>query len=182
MLALLYGAMTDDHPLPANVEYHMPFRTVALSVTFFVSVAAAFVYFAVAGHGPFVGAAALGAVLFGYLAVRNIIRAVLRQPVAVFSGDGLTLISGGGVSWDEVASVAIFPGTSAVAWKGFIAIELHDPDAYIARIGFNQRRVAQAGVARGLGPIRLPAEAFPVPVEEVVATMRRFHPDLIVHA
>ena len=181
-LALLYGAVTDDLSVPADVEYRVPFRTAALSMAFFAVMAAVFAYMAVAGHGPFVGVAALCAVYMGYAVVRNIIRVVLRQPYAVFRKDGLTLTAGRAVSWDEIASVAVFTGTSAVGWKGSIAIALHDPDAYIARIGVFQRRTARAGVARGLGPIRMPAEAFPVPVEDVIATMRRFHPGLVVNA
>lgn len=139
-------------------------------------------FFAVAGHGPGVVLAALAAVLVAYLAARNIVRALLRRPSVVITDDGMKFSGRGPVSWDEVASVAVFPGTSAYSWKGFIGIELHDPEAYLARIGYNQRRVARMAIARGLGPIRLPAEAFPVSLEEVVTAMSRFHPGLVVNA
>jgi hypothetical protein len=171
-----------DHRTTGVVEYQIPLRTVALSAAFFAVMTALFAYFAIAGHGPAIAAAAVGAVLFGRLFVRIIVRAALRRPAVVLSDEGMRFQSGSHVSWDEVASVAVFPGTSGVAWKGFIGVELRDPEAYLGRISYNHRRHARAGIARGFGPIRMQAEAFPVPMDEVVATMSRFHPGLVVHA
>jgi hypothetical protein len=69
---------------------------------------------------------------------------------------------------------------SRAAWKGSISVELHDPDAYLDRITWAQRRNARIGMRKGYGPIQLPGEAFSVPLEDVVATMRQFNPDLTV--
>jgi ADP-ribose pyrophosphatase YjhB (NUDIX family) len=180
-LALLCAAVPAEQSSTGVVEYHTPLRTVALSTGFFGLITTAMTYFAVAGHGPGVVVAALTAALFAFLVARSIVRAALRRPFAVITDEGMRFNARGHVSWDEIVSVAVFLGTSGYSWKGFIGIELHDPEAYLARIGYNQRRVARIGIARGLGPIRLPGEGFPVSMEEVVAAMSRFHPGLVVN-
>jgi hypothetical protein len=148
----------------------------------YLLITAAMAYFAIAGHGPAVVVSALAAVFMASFVALSIVRVVvLRRPFAVITDEGLRFSTRGDVSWDEIASVGVSFGTSGYAWKGFIGIALHDPEAYLARVGYNQRRVARIAIARGLAPIRLPGEAFPVSMEEVVAAMSRFRPGLVVN-
>lgn len=180
-VTLLFAAVTTEQSSTGVVEYRIPLRTVALSTGITVLFAAAMVYFAVAGHGPGIVVAALAAAFSVFLGARNIVRVVLRRPFVVITHEGLKLDARVDVSWDEIVSVAVSRGTLGYSWKGFIGIELHDPDAYLARIGYNKRRVARIAIRRGLAPIRLPSEGFPVPLEEVVAAMRRLRPGLVVN-
>jgi hypothetical protein len=165
-----------------DVEFQLPSKTAALTLGFCVVASAALTYETFAGHGPFVAATAAMALFFAYGAIRTSLRLIAGKPWTVLMGDGMTFAFSRTVTWDEVKSVTIVRGLSGAAWKGFISVELHDPEAFLERLTWQQRRNARISMSKGHGPIRLPGDAFPVPLEDVVATMRQFHPDLDVRA
>lgn len=162
------------------VEFDLPVKTAATSLAVSVLATGFFTYVTFAGHGPFVVLAAAAGVFFAYGTVRSALRLIAGRPWAVVMPDGLTFAFSRTVTWDEVKSVGIVSGLSGAAWKGFIDIELHDPDAYLERAAWRQRRNAVIAMRNGHGPIRLPAEAFPVGMADVIATMLQFNPDLEV--
>jgi hypothetical protein len=163
-----------------EVGFPLPPKSAALSMALFVAITGVFTYEAFAGHGPFVVVAGAGALAFGYGTVRSALHLFTGKPWTVLMSDGMTFAYSRTVTWDEVKSVAIVPGLSRAAWKGYISVELHDPDAYLERATWQQRRNARISMSKGYGPIRLPGEAFSVPLEDVVAAMRHFNPDLSV--
>ena len=174
--------MTSEQQAAAPVEYRVPLRRAAQTLALSGALVALSGDAAVKGHGPVVILGIVGIALFGSILIRLALRVIRKEPFIVLTAEGLALWHGGRATWTEVESIGIVHGMSGASRRGYIEIRLHDIDSYLARLGPTGQRYAKKRMRRGQAPILLPAEAFSVPLEEVVATMARFHPSLVVHS
>ncbi|WP_258053335.1 STM3941 family protein [Streptomyces sp. Ru72] len=126
--------------------------------------------------GVLAGAAAV--LFFGLCACVAIGRLLRRRPELVLTGEGLTHVMLGSIRWTEIAEVTVREIRVRSTSQRVIELVLNDPDAYLARAPRTARIAGKANLRFGYSPATISATTLPVDLDEVVAAMRRHHPEL----
>ncbi|MEV6736740.1 STM3941 family protein [Streptomyces sp. NPDC051104] len=125
-----------------------------------------------------IAAGAAAVPFFGLCAGVAIGRLLRRRPELVLNRDGLTHVMLGSIRWTEIAEVTVREVRVRSASQRMIELVLHDPDAYLARAPRMARVAGKANLRFGYSPASISVTTLPVDLEEVMAAMRRHHPEL----
>ncbi|MGW5610785.1 STM3941 family protein [Streptomyces sp. NPDC003753] len=126
--------------------------------------------------GVLAGAAAVP--FFGLCACVAIGRLLRRRPELVLTGEGLRHVMLGSIRWTEIAEVTVREIKVRSTSQRVIELALNDPDAYLARAPRTARIAGKTNLRFGYSPATISATTLPVDLDEVVAAMRRHHPEL----
>jgi hypothetical protein len=107
-------------------------------------------------------------------------RLLRRRPELVLTNEGLTHVRLGSIGWNEIAEVRIREIRIRSSSQLMIELVLHDTGAYLARAPRLTRIAGKANMGMGYGPATISATTLPVSLDQVVAAVRRYHPQLTI--
>jgi hypothetical protein len=119
-------------------------------------------------------------ILFGYVAVLLTVQLARRRPELTLTEEGLTFRNWTLVEWSRIRAVAIVKVGTRPASQRMIAVDLYDATDYAPGALTAPRWMMRANEILGSTPINIPSASMPVPLDEVIAMMRRYHPTLVV--
>ncbi|MCF3171762.1 hypothetical protein IPZ61_00155 [Streptomyces sioyaensis] len=177
--------MTTEENAPPTTYFPSMRRTllVALgSIALVVGSALLLVEHASLGHSAFKGVVAgvFGVLFFGFCACVSVGRLLRRRPELVLSSGGLTHGVLGSIAWIEIAEVGIREIKVRSHSERVIELVLHDPAAYLARAPRTARIAGAVALRMGYSPANISVGTLPVGLDEVLAAMRRHHPELTI--
>ena len=105
-------------------------------------------------------------------------RLVRGTPELVISGAGIVHVRFGSIPWSQVNYVTVRHVKTRASTQRFIELVLHDPSGYLAQAPRAARIQAAANRPFGYGPVQISAHTLPVELDEVLATMHRYNPQL----
>ncbi|MER6128622.1 STM3941 family protein [Streptomyces sp. NPDC001795] len=173
--------MTTDPVNAPGTTYPSSIRRtslVALGSIVFVALGAWLLINHASLKGTLAGAAAV--LFFGLCACLAIGRVVRRRPELVLTSEGLTHVMLGSIGWTEIAAIGIREIKVRSSSQRVLELVLHDPAAYLARAPRMARIAGKANLRMGYSPANISATTLPVDLNEVMATMRRYHPGLTI--
>ncbi|WP_006608149.1 STM3941 family protein [Streptomyces auratus] len=133
-------------------------------------------------HGALKGevVGVLGVLFFGTCACVAVDRLLRRRPELVLSSEGLMHVVLGSIAWTEIAEVGIREIKVRFRSERVIELVLHDPAAYLARAPRTARIAGAVTRRMGYSPAMISVGTLPVGLDEVLAAMRRHHPELAI--
>lgn len=163
-------------------------RTRLLSVALGCAVFEAFfVYYFVhglpEGRGPFQSfmpvAAAVGAPMFGAILIYLCYRLVRPRPVVVINREGLfdnaSLLSAGLIHWHEIRTMFVY----RVMDQPLLGIVPFNAGVIVARQSPVKKLFLRMQNSSGVPPFSIPGVVLPMPPEELLAMIRRYHEKLL---
>lgn len=116
----------------------------------------------------------VGVVLFGYLLVYQIMRAMRSSPLLTADESGIhfdvSLVYNGHVSWEDISTYALAKRVTSMA----VLIHLHDPRGYLARQKGMGKRFAFATHKRWGTPVAIPVSLLSEDAEQVLRDLSDF--------
>jgi hypothetical protein len=125
-------------------------------------------------------AGVLSVAFFGPGAVMLIYRLIRRRPELVIDDDGFAYRTWGRVAWSEIRAVGIREVKVRTSTQRFIEVLLHDPDRHVVGAPVTARTLMWVNQRAGFSPLNISAVSVPVPLVDVLAAMKRHHPNLVV--
>jgi hypothetical protein len=102
-------------------------------------------------------------------------RVFQNKPAMVIDEEGLTGFTFGFVPWDDIAVVRYYNVAGQVV-EPHLEVEVHDPEAVLARMPLVQRKLCKLNVDNGGPLLMLPLSFLPVSYEELREIIEEFRP------
>jgi hypothetical protein len=123
-------------------------------------------------------AGVVGVPFFGLCTAAIGYRLVRCRPELVVDDQGIAHRTWGRVGWSEVQSVGVREVRVRTVTQRFIEVVLWDIEAHVRRAPLATRLLMRANLESGYSQFSISARVLGVPLTDVLAAMKRHHPDL----